>query len=219
LSVALELARQRSGPGATAALERITLESERLNELIGRLLTIAKLDSGEEIIEKVPIHLEELISDVTTDAEFEAQSRHCHVTFTTDADFIVMGSATLLRSAIENVVRNAIRYTREGTNVEISMAGDDSTGSAILTVEDSGPGVPPDDLEKIFRPFYRIDDSRGRQTGGVGLGLAITERAVLLHGGRVRAFNRPLGGLKMEIRLPVSKVSLPATPVLAEEFS
>src|SRR5205085_6374239 len=105
LSVALELARQRSGPGAIGALERITLESERLNELIGRLLTIAKLDSGDDKIEKAPVHLEELVSEVTNDAEFEAQSRQCHVKFTAREDFALMGSATLLRSAVENVVR------------------------------------------------------------------------------------------------------------------
>jgi two-component system sensor histidine kinase CpxA len=219
LSVALELARQRSGPGAGAALERITLESERLNELIGRLLTIAKLDSGEDGIEKAPVHLEELISEVVTDAEFEAQSRSCHVKFDFEKDFVVTGSASLLRSAVENVVRNAIRYTREGTDVEINLKADGSLNHAIVTVDDSGPGVPPDTLDKIFRPFYRIDDARGRQTGGVGLGLAITERAILLHGGTVKALNRPEGGLRVEMRLPASVVDVPAITALAMERS
>ena len=219
LSVALELARQRSGAGANGALERITLESERLNELIGRLLTIARLDSGEDKIEKLPIPLEELVCEVAKDAEFEAQSRHCHVKFMAREDFTVMGNATLLRSAVENVVRNAIRYTKEGTNVEIVLRNDDRANSALLTIDDSGPGVPPDAVDKIFRPFYRIDDARGRQTGGVGLGLAITERSVLLHGGTVRALNRPEGGLRVEIRLPVNPINVLATPVLAVERS
>ena len=219
LSVALELARQRSGPNATGALERITLESERLNELIGRLLTIARLDSGEDKVEKSPVPLEELVSEVAKDAEFEAQSRQCHVKFTSREDFTLMGNATLLRSAVENVVRNAIRYTKEGTNVEILLAGDDRANTALLTIDDSGPGVPPDALDKIFRPFYRIDDARGRQTGGVGLGLAITERSVLLHGGTIRALNRPEGGLRVEIRLPVNAINVLTTPVLAVEHS
>jgi two-component system sensor histidine kinase CpxA len=219
LSVALELARQRSGPAATGALERITLESERLNELIGRLLTIAKLESGEEGIDKSPVHLEELISEVAQDAEFEAQSRQCHVKFDFDSDFLINGNASLLRSAVENVVRNAIRYTREGTNVEIRLTGDVSAGQAVVTVEDSGPGVPADALDKIFRPFYRIDDARGRQTGGVGLGLAITERAILLHGGTVRAANRSEGGLRVEMRLPGTVVGVRAMPALAMEHS
>jgi len=219
LSVALELARQRSGPGAAGALERITLESERLNELIGRLLTIAKLDSGEDRVEKTPVDLGELVSEVAQDAEFEAQGRQCHVKFTALEDFTLMGNATLLRSAVENVVRNAIRYTKEGTNVEIVLAADGRVNTALLTIEDSGPGVPPDALDKIFRPFYRIDDARGRQTGGVGLGLAITERSVLLHGGTIRAINRAEGGLRMEIRLPVNAINVLPPQVLAVEHS
>jgi two-component system sensor histidine kinase CpxA len=75
-----------------------------------------------------------------------------------------------------------------------------------VRVTDSGPGVPEDALDKLFRPFYRIDDARGRQTGGVGLGLAITDRAVRLHGGTIRVSNRPQGGLMVEIRLPLSPV-------------
>jgi two-component system sensor histidine kinase CpxA len=130
-----------------------------------------------------------------------------------------MGNATLLRSAVENVVRNAIRYTKEGTNVDIMLTNDDRANTALLTIDDSGPGVPPDAVDKIFRPFYRIDDARGRQTGGVGLGLAITERSVLLHGGTVRALNRPEGGLRVEIRLPVNAINVLTAPVLAVERS
>ena len=115
-----------------------------------------------------------------------------------------MGAPTLLRSAIENVVRNAARYTQEGTSVQVTLErGQSHAGpEAVIRIVDSGPGVPEGELDKLFRPFYRIDDARGRQTGGVGLGLAITERAVRLHGGSVKASNRPEGGLQVEIRLP-----------------
>ena len=82
----------------------------------------------------------------------------------------------------------------------------------MVRVTDSGPGVPEEALKKLFRPFYRIDDARGRGTGGVGLGLAITERAVRLHGGNVRALNRPQGGLMVEIRLPM--VPVPAAQLI-----
>ena len=96
------------------------------------------------------------------------------------------GDASLLHSAIENVVRNAIRYTREGSTVEIHLEKTESRGNpeAMVRVTDCGSGVPEDALEKLFQPFYRLDDARGRQTGGVGLGLAITERAVRFHGGK-----------------------------------
>jgi len=154
---------------------------------------------------RTPFSLDELILDVTKDADFEAQARHCHVRCTIDDEVVLLGSPALIHSAIENVVRNAMRHTRENTEVEIRLRRELSLGrnAAIISVIDSGPGVPQDALEKLFRPFYRIDDSRGRQTGGVGLGLAITERAIRLHGGTVHASNRPEGGLRVDIRLPI----------------
>jgi two-component system, OmpR family, sensor histidine kinase CpxA len=117
----------------------------------------------------------------------------------------VLGDPSLLHSAIENVVRNATRYTAEGTDVQVRLGQEQGPAGpeASVRVTDSGPGVPEEALKKLFRPFYRIDDARGRGTGGVGLGLAITERAVRLHGGSVRAVNRPQGGLMVEIRLPL----------------
>jgi two-component system, OmpR family, sensor histidine kinase CpxA len=104
-------------------------------------------------------------------------------------------------------VRNAARYTQEGTCAEVSLEREPGSNGpeAVLRIVDSGPGVPEEALDKLFRPFYRIDDARGRQTGGVGLGLAITERAVRLHGGTVKASNRPKGGLQIEIRLPIDR--------------
>jgi len=204
LNVALGLSRQRSGPEAQSSLERIELEADRLNELIGRLLTIARLEGGDQAMQKVPIRLQELIREIAQDAEFEAQSRKCHVDVTQMEDCMVMGNPSLLRSAIENVVRNAIHYTREGTDVQIRLECNRGTSvtEAVIKISDSGPGVPDEALDKLFQPFYRIDDARGRQTGGVGLGLAITERAVRLHGGTIQASNRSEGGLMIEIRLP-----------------
>ena len=204
LNVALGLSRQRSGPEAQSALQRIELEANRLNELIGRLLTIARLESGDQAMKKVSIRLQELIREIAQDAEFEAQSRKCRVDVTKVDDCMVIGDPSLLRSAIENVVRNAIQYTREGTDVQIGLECRQGTygTEAVIKISDSGPGVPAEALDKLFRPFYRIDDARGRQTGGVGLGLAIAERAVRLHGGTIQASNRSEGGLMIEIRLP-----------------
>jgi signal transduction histidine kinase len=207
LNVALGLARQRSGPESAAMLERIELEAGRLNELIGRLLTLARLEDGEQSVASTPVLLDEVVLNVTEDAEFEAQARHCHVRSEIPAGIWgVRGDASLLHSAIENVVRNAIRYTREGTTVEIHLERTKSAAAgeeAVVKVTDCGSGVPEEALEKLFQPFYRLDDARGRQTGGVGLGLAITERAVRFHGGRVLAVNRAEGGLMVEIHLPL----------------
>lgn len=206
LSVALGLARQRAGLESADMLDRIELEASRLNELIGRILTLARLEDGEQLVPRTPVPLDELVVSVTEDAEFEAQARHCHVNLSIpEGDWEVRGNASLLHSAVENVVRNAIRYTQEGSSVEVELASEEKAGTheAVLRVSDSGPGVPADALEKLFEPFYRLDDARGRQTGGVGLGLAITERAVRFHGGKVRAFNRQPNGLTVEIRLPL----------------
>jgi two-component system sensor histidine kinase CpxA len=136
----------------------------------------------------------------------------------------VVGDRGLLHSALENVVRNATRYTNEGTTVRIhaEKAKGWNQQEAVIRVSDSGPGVPEDSLQKIFRPFYRIDDARGRSTGGVGLGLAITDQAVRLHGGSVAASNLPEGGLLVEIRVPLQvseteEVDRPQAPVIASE--
>jgi two-component system sensor histidine kinase CpxA len=211
LNVALGLARQRSGPESATMLERIELEAARLNELIGRLLTLARMEDGEQRAPSTPVLLDEVVLNVAEDAEFEAQARHCHVHSEIPAgNWGVRGDASLLHSAVENVVRNAIRYTREGTTVAIHLEKTESAGAveAVVRVTDCGDGVPADALEKLFQPFYRLDDARGRQTGGVGLGLAITERAVRFHGGRVSAVNRAEGGLMVEIHLPLMPASL-----------
>ncbi len=218
LNVALGLARKRSGSESEDMLERMELEANRLNELIGRILTLARLEDGEQRVPRTPVPLDELVLNVAEDAEFEAQARHCHVRSTIpEGDWGVRGNASLLHSAIENVVRNAIRYTREGTTVEIQLqrTGGPNGAEALVAVTDFGPGVPPDSLEKLFQPFYRLDDARDRLTGGVGLGLAITERAVRFHGGRVAAYNQAEGGLLVEIRLPL--ISAGATTAKAIE--
>ncbi len=115
---------------------------------------------------------------------------------------LVMGDAALLASAVENVVRNAIRYTPPGTSVDISL--DATPTHARIVVRDHGPGVPPDDLERIFLPFHRVGASRDRDSGGTGLGLSIAARAAKVHGGSVHAVNAADGGLQVTISLPLA---------------
>lgn len=221
LNVALALARQRSGPEAEAPLARIESEAEQLNSLIGRVLALARLESGGQQVgqaERAEVDLKRLVLDVAADADFEADPRSVSVVVSSTVPCAILGGEALLRSAIENVVRNAVRYTAAGTEVEISLAvegGDavaDGTGDsptagvprrAVIEVRDHGPGVPDDQLEKLFEPFYRIADARDRQSGGTGLGLSITRRAVRLHGGVVSAANVEDGGLRVRIVLPL----------------
>jgi two-component system sensor histidine kinase CpxA len=204
--VALGLARQRAGADAAGPLDRIERETERLNELIGRLLTLARMQAAVEPPERSPVRLDELVRDVASDAAFEAQQHGTGVRISSAIECVTQGSPELLRSAVENVVRNAVRYTAPGTEVEIALdcARD---GMADIRVRDHGPGVPEEELANLFRPFYRLTSARERQTGGTGLGLAIAERAVRLHKGTVSASNASGGGLQVDISLPASLVT------------
>ena len=204
LNVALELARQRAGAEAGGALDRIEREAQRLNALIEQLLTLARLESGAEGHEKVLVDLTQLVKEIGIDADFEARSRNCSVKVIIQEPCGTIGAPELLRSAVENIVRNAVRYTAQGTEVDLTLGcqRDGADLQAVIQVRDRGPGVPEATLAHLFRPFYRVADARDRLSGGTGLGLAIAERAVRVHGGRVSATNAPGGGLLVETYLP-----------------
>jgi len=210
LGVALGLARQRSGAEANGALDRIERESDNLNEMISQLLTLTRLESGTDSRKRTDVNLAALVREVADDADFEARSVNRSVQVVSTDDCSINGVEELLRSAVENVVRNAVRYTPEGTAVEVALRKQNggSNNFAVISVRDRGKGVPEDALERIFRPFYRTEDARDRQSGGgTGLGLAITERAVRMHGGSVQAVNAADGGLSVEMRLSLNGVN------------
>jgi two-component system sensor histidine kinase CpxA len=200
LNVALGLARQQGGDDH-GALDRIEREAERLNTLIGQLLMLARMESGTTQAVREAIDLLGIVHEVVDDAAFEAKSRGRTVQIVGSCDAIVAGDPELLRSAVENVVRNAIRHTRDGTCVEVTLARD-GPGRVRIGVRDHGAGVPESALPYIFQPFYRVGDARDRGTGGVGLGLTIVDRTIRLHEGMVRAMNAPGGGLIVELTLP-----------------
>jgi two-component system sensor histidine kinase CpxA len=211
LSVALGLARQRTkpetAPELNGSLNRIELEADRLNQLIQRLLTISRLESGTDGLRKTIFSLREMVEQVARDADYETPGRGCRVTAEGADEFLVEADPDLLRSAVENVVRNATRYTAEGTKVDVRLERQPSESGGediVIRVLDSGPGVPGEALQKIFEPFYRLDDARNQQTGGAGLGLSIADRAIKLHGGQLHASNRKEGGLEVEIRIPAA---------------
>ena len=215
LSMALALARRHACDGnqseVEAAFDRIGREKERLNDLISQLLDLVRLESGEYSQAREILQLETLIEEIAEDADFEARQRGRGVLLARIAPCRVDGSPELLRRAIENVVRNAVAYAPEKTQVEITL--DVEAEFAVLRVRDWGEGVPDSSLEKLFEPFYRVAQARDRQSGGVGLGLAITARAVISHGGSIRATNAFDGGLQIEIRLPAVGSTLAAKPI------
>ena len=200
LNVALDLGRERKGNDP--AFEQMQEDIHLLDEMIGRLLTIAKLDISAPQVPMTDVNLAEVLSQIVRNAEFESREPDGSIRLTVSGQCIVRGSAELLHSAIENIVRNAIRYTENGTRVEIVMECDNSSSVAHLVVRDHGPGVPETELKNIFQPFYRVAGARDRQSGGTGLGLAIADRVVRIHGGTIRAENAVPHGLRIEILLP-----------------
>jgi two-component system, OmpR family, sensor histidine kinase CpxA len=183
--------------------------------MIGRLLTIARLDTSSTPVPMVPVDLTELVSQIVSNAAFELGEREDGIRLTAHGRYFVQGDAELLHSAVENLVRNAIRYTEPGTSVEVLLEPERRTNlsSVRLVVRDHGPGVPESELVPIFQPFYRVTDARDRQSGGAGLGLAIADRVIRMHGGTIRAENAVPHGLQVEVLLPhqVLNVSGPSS--------
>ena len=211
LSIALELARLKAGAAATPPLDRIELEAQRLNELIGELLSLARTDTPEPQAAEVQLDL--LLAEVAADADYEARGRQCRVELGRCEALTLQGQGELLRRALENVLRNAIRHTAPATAISLSLQRVSSAqgAQALIRVRDRGPGVAEELLEQLFLPFFRIEEARDRQSGGTGLGLAITQRAIQLHGGQVQACNHPQGGLVVELLLPLNPPA-PAPP-------
>jgi two-component system sensor histidine kinase CpxA len=202
LQVALELARKRAGDSASAELQRIELESERLNQMIGQILSLVRLESDPSSLSRAAVDLEELLGSVVEDAEFEARASGKSVTLESNGPLTMQVNDEVLKRAIENIVRNAVRHTAEGTTVDVRLARDgDDGGGASIRVRDRGPGVAESALSHLFEPFYRDAEARGSDPGGFGLGLAIAKRGVEVHGGSVVARNHADGGLEVELRL------------------
>jgi two-component system sensor histidine kinase CpxA len=202
LQVALGLTRQRAGDELQTQLDRMEKEIEQLNELIGQLLSLARLEARTVDIAREPLDLASVLEAVVADAAFEAKAKNRDVRLVSSTPVTVVANAALIHSAIENVLRNAIAYTAEGTSVDIALSRDERPGFCAISVRDHGPGIPQDMLTRIFEPFARVGEARDRQSGGYGLGLAIADRAVRLHGGSIRATNNPNGGATLRIELP-----------------
>jgi two-component system, OmpR family, sensor kinase len=204
LRVALGLA-QRGDSTLDVQLVRIERDVERLDALIGQTLQLSRLSGAEPTFTRQELKLVELVNEVVDDAHFEASAVSKHIRPGTMSDISAIGNSELLRRAVDNVVRNAIRFAPVGSEVEVSSRMD--AGGAVVAVRDHGPGVSERDLGRIFEAFYRVDEARDRASGGIGLGLAITARIMALHGGHAKARNATDGGLVVELWFPNASVS------------
>jgi len=199
MQLAIDIARQQ--PEKTVvSMERIERESARIDRLVGELLTLSRLEAGVSGAMDDDLDLTTLLAEVVEDARFEAEAAHRKVVFTPEHEILIKGNGELLQRAFENVVRNAVRHTFENTVVSVTLH--EEGNQLRICVDDDGPGLPESALDTIFEPFVRYREESSND--GYGLGLAITRQTIEAHGGRVRAINRPHGGLRMEMTLPMA---------------
>jgi two-component system sensor histidine kinase CpxA len=207
LGVVVELA--RNSDDVEGSLNRIQREADRLNDLVGQLLQVTRAEGDRDKMARDSVRLDELVETLVEECAIEAHARSCDLHLTETPEITIKGDPELLRRAVENIIRNAIRYSPPGSPVDIALS--DTEIAARISVRDYGPGVPPESLGRIFDPFYRVDSDRSRTGGGVGLGLAIARRAVELHDGSLKASNAS-PGLLVEIEIP-KQPSAPDEPV------
>ena len=201
MRLALRLARRPSAD-TVRQLDRMEREIERLDVLISQVLKLARLNGTDVPFKREAFDVGEVIDEVVRDAEFEGTAKGCRVETHGAAGSVVSGSRELLRSAIENVLRNAVRYSPQGAPVEVAV--ERNAAGLTIAIRDRGPGVPAAELERIFEPFYRVAESRDRDSGGEGIGLAITSQVMKAHGGTARAENRAGGGFEVRLNLPAT---------------
>ena len=208
LQVALGLARQQPEK-IDSWIERMERESVRIDQLVGELLTISRLEAGVMGSMNDRINVGDLIGHIIDDARFESASQGKDISLSWGKEASLKGQTELLHRAFENVIRNAVRHTPEGSSVEVR--GSVHAGLLHVTVCDHGPGVPNVELLSIFEPFFRGSNSRGETTGH-GLGLTIAKRVIQAHGGNISATNQPEGGLCVHIDIPVEESELKTPP-------
>lgn len=196
LKMSVALSKRRYGE--TKEILRIDNESERLEEMIAALLNLSKMQLNATT--KESFNIDSLLQPICDDAVFEAEQLGKVFTHQVIPDADIKGFPALLGSAVENVIRNALRYASEQVNLAIISDADKIT----FVITDDGPGVPNDEVEQIFKPFYRVSQARDRESGGAGLGLAITENAIRQHHGEIVASNRETHGLQVSITIPIS---------------
>jgi two-component system sensor histidine kinase CpxA len=205
MSVALEIARQKGVGGIGSEIDRITLESERLESLVNDVLGLLRESSETVVMSEEAIDLSDLMSDLVDVVNYEVPEGKPGVTWNASGPCEFRGDRELLWRAMENLLRNALRYTDPDRGVLLGLNVSKRRSRATLEIRDFGIGVPDAELEKIFEPFYRVQESRDRDSGGHGLGLSIVANAVKHHGGNIRARNAEGGGLIVTVTLPLDR--------------
>ncbi|WP_133127376.1 two-component system sensor histidine kinase CpxA [Legionella nagasakiensis] len=204
LNLAIELGRKKTNHLADDEFNRMELECCRLNTLIGEILEYARLEKSTNSVKRSAVHLHELLDQIIQDANYEFPGEHPRVIKQHIDPCTLAVDKRFIHRAIENILRNALRHSSPQDPVLVSLKINPQEKSVYIDIKDHGPGVPESQLTNIFYPFYRVDTSREKKTGGFGLGLAIAQQAIKLHQGEIQAKNRKEGGLLVRISLPFS---------------
>ncbi|CAG0953226.1 two-component system, OmpR family, sensor histidine kinase CpxA [Methylophilaceae bacterium] len=200
MRLAIGLAQQQPEK-LSSALTRIERETERLDELLGQMLTLSRLEAGISGEANEELNLNDLLAEIVQDVNFEAQAVGSTISLKSDSEILINGHYELLRRAFENIIRNALKYNKAGETVEVSIQQQDSH-QILVEVRDHGPGLPENELDKVFQPFYRLGSTENTKNTGYGLGLAIARRAIEKHHGSISLSNCNNGGLCAHILFP-----------------
>lgn len=200
MQIAIGLAKQ-SPEKMDSSFDRVQVESERMNDLIGELLWLSKLESGMMSVKKEEVLLSEIVQNIVEDASFEAQDSEIVISKIIEPNLTFNGDANLLYSAIENVLRNAVKYSFEHGKVAVNLYKNSDQNCLTLTVADEGCGVPETELDAIFQPFMRSSNNKAKD--GYGIGLAIAKQIIEAHGGKLTPKNLLPLGFEMRIDLPM----------------
>ena len=201
MQVGIELLQMKVPESEKPLVERLNKDVNRMNALIEEVLQFSKLENKQISGPSEEVNLAKALENVCADAEFENKNKHKGVRLEIKQECSIKGNSVLLERAFENIIRNGLRFTPENSIVEVSLEKIDN--KAIINISDQGPGVPDDQINKIFDPFYCIKTDRNPQQGGIGLGLCIALKAVQIHNGTIKISNRPQGGLLATIELPL----------------
>lgn len=204
LNIAIELGRNKTNHLADKEFDRMEMECARLNALISEILEFARLDKSTIDLNLSKVEMSDLISAIIQDANFEFGKQFDRVQIGIIEPCTLLIDERVIHRALENIIRNALHYSPEDQYVTISIHFNELKDHIYIDVKDHGSGVPEDQLDKIFNPFYRVDPSREKKTGGYGLGLAIASRAAQLHQGSLIAKNNEDHGLLVRLILPIN---------------
>jgi signal transduction histidine kinase len=204
LKFAVKLA--RTSPDKNEALDRINRDVDRIASLVAGIVEITRVEGNPEEQNLEIVSLGKVLAEVIRDCTLEAEVRGCRITLSGSSAGEILGNRELLRRAVENVMRNGIRYSPEQSTIDVLLAED--SDAAEIAIRDYGPGVPEDTLTRIFDPFFRVEEARDAMGGGSGLGLSIAKRAVLVHHGTISAENAS-PGLRVRFRIPHFKATMP----------